>query len=219
MSFLSTIDTIHDECKRQYSTEEISENFCSYIDIEPADKISTNKFVIKKQEKSKILIVSGKQRVYLSDYQILSTILKMDKDYINWFICAFVNLYNNIFEKFKFKIADKEFEGIGISYYPQPKEILLFSDTIIDINEFIFVLNFIFSKDYQWEQDKAKKDFSKRTIIKYITLLDYYANKTERSRDFLEKIGYPIRNEKLYDVSKTKNMFSKINQFDISKYM
>ena len=180
----------------------------------------TKEFIIRKQEKSKLLIVSGKQRVHLSDYQILSTILQLDKSLIDWFIQAFIDLYNNKSKTFKFKVDGEEFKGVGIDYYYSvPKEILLFSDTKIDINDFIFVLNFIFSKDYQWEQDKPQKDYSKRTIIKYITLLDYYSNMSERSKDFLEKIGYPLENTEFIDVPNTKSMFSQIKLFDISKFL
>lgn len=219
MSFLNKIDTIHQNCQVGFYDEELSETFSSFIDVEPLGIALTKKFVIKKQEKAKLLIVSGKQRVYLSDYRILSTILQLDQSYIDWFIQAFINLYNNNYETFKFMVADETYEGIGISYYSMPKEILLFSDTKIDINELIFVLNFIFSKDYQWEQDSSTKDYSKRTIVKYITLLDYYSYKTDRSKEFLEKIGYPLESESFVDVPNTKPMFKKTKLFDISKFL
>ena len=219
MSFLKKIDTIHNDSQSDFCAEEMSETFSSFISVEPVGITLTKQFVVKKQDKSKLLIVSGKQRVHLSDHQILSTILQLDKCLIEWFIKAFIDLYNKKFKPFKFKIEDEEFQVIGIDYYPEPKEILLFSDTRIDINDFIFVLNFIFSKDYQWEIDKPQKDYSKRTIIKYITLLDYYHKKSERSKEFLEKIGYPTENKELLDVPRTKSMFSQINLFDISKFL
>ena len=219
MSFLKKIDTIHNDSQSNFYAEELSETFSSFISVEPVGITLTKQFVVKKQDKSKILIVSEKQRVHLSDYQILSTILQLDQCLIEWFIKAFINLYNKKFKPFKFKIDDEEFQVIGIDYYPEPKEILLFSDTRIDINDFIFVLNFIFSKDYQWEIDKPQKDYSKRTIVKYITLLDYYHKKSERSKEFLEKIGYPTENKELLDVPRTKSMFSQINLFDISKFL
>ena len=219
MSFLKKIDTIHNDSQSDFCAEEMSETFSSFISVEPVGITLTKQFVVKKQDKSKLLIVSGKQRVHLSDHQILSTILQLDKCLIEWFIKAFIDLYNKKFKPFKFKIEDEEFQVIGIDYYPEPKEILLFSDTRIDINDFIFVLNFIFSKDYQWEIDKPQKDYSKRTIIKYITLLDYYHKKSERSKEFLEKIGYPTENTELLDVPKTKSMFSQIKSFEISKFL
>jgi len=219
MSFLNKIDTMHTDCQSEYCSEELSKSFSTYISVEPVGISLTKQFMIQKQEKTKLLLVSEKQRVYLSDYQILSTILHMDKDLIDWFIRSFIELYKGNYKNFKFKVADEEFNGIGIGYYPSPKEILLFSDTKIDINDFIFVLNFVFSKDYQWEKDILIEDFSKRTIVKYITLLDYYANNSERSKEFLEKIGYPLSATEFIDIPKTKNMFDKTNLFDISKFL
>ena len=219
MSFLNKIDATHAYCQSEYYAEELSKSFSTYISVEPVGINLTKQFVIQKQEKAKLLLVSEKQRVYLSDYQILSTILHLDKDLIDWFIRSFLELYKGNFKVFKFKVADEEFDGIGIGYYPNPKEIVLFSDTQIDINDFIFVLNFVFSKDYQWEIDRPQEDYSKRTIVKYITLLDYYSNKSERSKEFLEKIGYPLKVMEFIDVPNTKSMFSKINLFDISKFL
>lgn len=187
MSFLKRIDKLHKENRSVYGIEMSNNDFSSFINVEPVDISLTQKFIIRKQEKAKLLLVSGKQRVYLSDNDIISTILDMEKNCIDWFLNSFIKLYNDEFEVFNFKLEDKLYKGIGISYYQSQREISLFSDTKIDINDFIFILNFIFSKDKQWENDTSQENFSKRTIIKYITLIDYYSNQSERSRNYLEK--------------------------------
>ncbi len=219
MSFLKRIDKLHKENRSVYGIEMSNNDFSSFINVEPVDISLTQKFIIRKQEKAKLLLVSGKQRVYLSDNDIISTILDMEKNCIDWFLNSFIKLYNDEFEVFNFKLEDKLYKGIGISYYQSQREISLFSDTKIDINDFIFILNFIFSKDKQWENDTSQENFSKRTIIKYITLIDYYSNQSERSRNYLEKIGYPIYKTNFVTASKIKNMFSDVNSFDISKYL
>lgn len=225
MSFLKRIDKLHKENRSVYGIEMSNNDFSSFINVEPVDISLTQKFIIRKQEKAKLLLVSGKQRVYLSDNDIISTILDMEKNCIDWFLNSFIKLYNDEFEVFNFKLEDKLYKGIGISYYQSQREISLFSDTKIDINDFIFILNFIFSKDKQWENDTSQENFGKRTIIKYITLIDYYSNQSERSKDYLEKIGYPICKpnfvtaSKSIPASKIKNMFSDVNSFDISKYL
>ncbi len=208
MSFLKRIDKLHKENRSVYGIEMSNNDFSSFINVEPVDISLTQKFIIRKQEKAKLLLVSGKQRVYLSDNDIISTILDMEKNCIDWFLNSFIKLYNDEFEVFNFKLEDKLYKGIGISYYQSQREISLFSDTKIDINDFIFILNFIFSKDKQWENDTSQENFSKRTIIKYITLIDYYSNQSERSRNYLEKIGYPIYKTNFVTASKIKNMFS-----------
>lgn len=219
MSFLKRIDKLHKENRSVYGIEMSNNDFSSFINVEPVDISLTQKFIIRKQEKAKLLLVSGKQRVYLSDNDIISTILDMEKNCIDWFLNSFIKLYNDEFEVFNFKLEDKLYKGIGISYYQSQREISLFSDTKIDINDFIFILNFIFSKDKQWENDTSQENFGKRTIIKYITLIDYYSNQSERSKNYLEKIGYPIYKPNFVTASKIKNMFSDVNSFDISKYL
>ena len=225
MSFLKRIDKLHKENRSVYGIEMSNNDFSSFINVEPVDISLTQKFIIRKQEKAKLLLVSGKQRVYLSDNDIISTILNMEKNCIDWFLNSFIKLYNDEFEVFNFKLEDRLYKGIGISYYQSQREISLFSDTKIDINDFIFILNFIFSKDRQWENDTSQENFGKRTIIKYITLIDYYSNQSERSKNYLKKIGYPIYNpnfvtaSKSIPASKIKNMFSNVNFFDISKYL
>lgn len=219
MSFLKRIDELHAENRSVYGIEASNNDFSSFFNVEPVEVALTQKFIIRKQEKAKLLIVSGKQRVYLSDNDIISTILHMEKNCIDWFLDSFIKLYNDEFEVFNFKLENKLYEGVGISYYQSQYEILLFSDTKIDINDFIFLLNFIFSKDKQWENDTSQENFSKRTIIKYITLIDYYSNKAERSKNYLKNIGYPIDKPNLVATSKIKKMFSDVNSFDISKYL
>lgn len=222
MSFLKKIDELHEKSLCAYGIEKTNNDFSSFINVEPVGISLNNKFIIKKQEKAKLLLVSGKQFVYLPDKQIISTILQMKhmkKFYIDWFLNAFIKFYNDASKTFKFKVEDELFEGIGIDYYPSSLEILLFSDTKIDINDFIFVINFIFSKDKQWEIDASLEDFSKRTIVKYITLIDYYANGSKRSIDFLSEIGFPIDKPELATPLKIKNMFSNVSSFDITKYL
>ncbi len=218
MSFLKKIDELHEENKITYGIKSSNNDFSSFFCIEPVGTSLNKKFIIRKQKKSKLLIVSNSQRVYLSDYHIISTILSMKKTYINWFLNEFIKLYNEDYKPFKFKIVNENFEGVGINYFSKPHKMLLFSDTEIDINDFIFILNFVFSKDKQWEIDASQEDFSKRTIIKYITLIDYYANHSEYSKVFLSEIDYPI-NKPLQVYAFDDNVLSsKINSFDISKY-
>ena len=105
---------------------------------------------------------------------------------------------------------------MGIDYYPDLYEITLFSDTVIDINDLVFVLNFIFSKDKQWEVDASIENFGKSTIVKYIVLIDYYSNKSKKSESFLREIGYPINKPISFN---KKDFFSDVSNFDISKYL
>lgn len=83
MSFLKRIDKLHKENRSVYGIETSNNDFSSFINVEPVDISLTQKFIIRKQEKAKLLLVSGKQRVYLSDNDIISTILDMEKNCID----------------------------------------------------------------------------------------------------------------------------------------
>lgn len=218
VDFLTKIDDIY---KRYCDKYKIENDFFSYfIPIKPLNCSNiTCDFFIKKQENSKMMLLSGSQRVYISDLQIINTILGFDTKIIEWFITQLVILYTNPKYKVKFMIENEEFEGYGISYYNEKIKFNLFSDTLIDINDFIFVMNFVFVKDQCWENISKIDGFAKRTICKYIVLIDYYANKSKRSELFLKNIGYPYeKSEYPKDNKKTKLLFNNIKKFDISLY-
>lgn len=217
MDFLKKIDAIYNQERAKYS--EADDEFCCYIDVEPLNQNTTKKFTIKKREKSMLQICDGKQRVYLSDIQIVNCICDMNENDRNWFLQQFVHLYQGGGNKIFFKINGSEVEGCGIMSYPENKELTLYSDTSISYNDFIFVLNFIFSKDRCHEEMTSISNFSKRTMVKYITLIDYYGNKSLHSKKYLESIGYPVEYKQPVGNRMTDGMFIDILGFDISKYL
>lgn len=251
MNFLEKIDEIHNHNVNEINTrsknkkenvvinEVKRKKFISYITIKPNNTKVKCEFLIQKQEKSKLLLVNREQRVYISDLGIIRTIVDMEENLYKWFLNKFINLYNDNddIEKMDFHINNESFEGYGIEYYPQEYEINLFSDTKIDINDFIFILNFIFSKDIISSELRVKKDNRKinnfkKTLCKYISLIDYY--RTKKDKGFLKNIGYPvgeeylicnegiINNDKIIDSNKINKKFNNenlIEKFDILKYM
>ncbi|MDY3596894.1 hypothetical protein [Anaerotignum sp.] len=216
MFFLNKIDDIYKKSCELYGIK--NDLFSCFIPIIPLNCKTTCDFLIKKQEKAKIMLLSGTQRVYISDLQIINTILEFDAKIREWFITQLVILYTKPKYNVQFMIENEKYEGSGIDCYPEEMPFNLFSDTLIDINDFIFVMNFIFAKDQCWEKINGIDGFAKRTICKYIALIDYYANKCSRSQLFLKEIGYPYEEEKPIDNKKTKNLFNNIEKFDISLY-
>ncbi|MGI6176246.1 MAG: hypothetical protein ACOYJC_08885 [Christensenellales bacterium] len=218
MYFLNKIDTIYKDSREKFNIPENNKIFSCFIPIEPVGCETSCAFMVKKQEKSKLMLIEGGQRVHISDLQILNTILDMDKNDIEWFLQQFILLYKGKTRQMKFKIDGDLFSGFGIGSYPTKKILHLFSDSLIDINDFVFILNFIFAKDKCWEEMNKQHDFSKRTLCKYITLIDYYAHKAPRSKSFLKAIGYPVKKENPVDNRYTKPLFNHIEKFDISQY-
>lgn len=141
MSFLNKIDDIYRTARETFSIQQENTEFSCFIPIESVGYESSCEFVIKKQEKAKLLLVEGKQRVHISDLQVLHTILGMAQDDIEWFLQRFIELYLGKACQIQFRLAGELFDGTGIEYYPSKKELHLFSDSMIDINDFVFIVS------------------------------------------------------------------------------
>lgn len=230
MNLLEKIDSIYEYETKKY-TYGIDKNFSIYIPVKPINIDSLLcTFLIKKQKKAKMMLCDGKQRIYLSDIDIIKIILNTDCS--DWFIEQLVRLYRDICVTSEIQLDNEKYTCRGISYYPNKKHILLFSDSLIDINDLIFIMNFIFEKDKLWGQIADLPEFNKTTICKYITLIDYYTHKISVSTDFLKSIGYPLKNKEPIDTQYTitetkagqnkkikKKIFKNIETFDISQYL
>jgi hypothetical protein len=217
--FLEYIDDLYlKACKEFDIPRETKVPFKCFVPIEPQNGDVASGFLILKQEKSKLLILDGKQRVYLSDIQIVDTIISMEKEDQRWFLSQFVKIYKGEFSSFSFKIQSETFEGKGMCRYPHKKSLKLFTDSCIDINDFIFLINFVVYKDLCWGEKIEAPDFYKRTLCKYITLIDYYSLNNIRSKPFLKNIGYPLEKKRPVDQEGKNVFFMQIETFDISLY-
>ena len=92
MDFLKIIDDIY--ANERAHINESDDTFCCFIEIDPIDQNTTLKFLIKKREKAMLLIVDGKQRVHMSDLQIINCICNMCETDRDWFLCQFIRLLN-----------------------------------------------------------------------------------------------------------------------------
>ena len=221
MNFLEYIVSIYSEELKKFDIDLKREEFNSFIPIEPLNYSTKNMFLIRKQIHSKLFIIVGKQRIYLSDLHIIKSILNLDTKDITWFLNQLCNLYINDNNVYSFKINEKEFAGSGIEYFPDDKEIVLYTDSIISINDFIFVLNFVLAKDSTWGEMKELTNFRKLTLCKYISLISYYAFSSNDAKNFLESIGYPIDKKYVQDNKELSQLFNNENveKFDISLFI
>ena len=69
MSFLQKIDELFEASCLQFSVPLKSDNFHTYIPIEIYNDTHRFQFLIRKGKKSKILILAGQQRVYLTELE------------------------------------------------------------------------------------------------------------------------------------------------------
>lgn len=221
MNFLEYIDNTYSAKLKKFDIDAESEEFSCFIPIEPLNYSTKNKFLIRKQKLSRLFIVVGKQRIYLSDVNIIKTILDLDIDEIRWFIKQLCDLYVSDNNTCSFRINEEEFNSCGIEYFANDKELLLYTDTLININDFIFVINFVLAKDSVWGEMKELNNFRKLTICKYISLIAYYAFESKDAKLFLKAIGYPIENRFPQDNKEISQLFNNenIEKFDISLFV
>ena len=219
---LKYIDSIYqtekDSNKKDYSN---LNDYISYISITFETKEGENEFVIKKSSKAKIYIHSNNQYIYFSDADIIYTIISFSTEVVQWFFEQFIGLYNGKYETVHININDTSFEGIGIPRYPDNFAFNAFSDTSMHINEFIQMINFIFSKDYQHGKDKLHNptDKLKETLTRYISIIGAYCLNNKLCIEYLKQINYYSvdRFEKEYFIYNVKKIDKNI--FDISKLM
>ncbi len=221
MNFLEYIDAVYSETRKNLNISSENDEFSCFIPIKPLRYSTKCEFLIKKQKHSKLFVVIGTQRVYLSDINIIKVVLSLDDDKIRWFIEQFCNLYVKNNDSFLFEVNGKKFKGTGIEFYSEKLDIILHSDSIISVNDFIFIVNFVLSKDSLWGEMKKLSNFRKLTLCKYISLLEYYAFKSKEAETFLKNIGYPINKNVPTDNRNISNLFNNdnIEKFDISLFM
>jgi hypothetical protein len=224
-SFFTLIDTIHNNYRKKYLIPDGNKDFSSYIPIEIAAAGKSFRYLIWKKEKAKLLLLCGKQRLYLSDAHIIDAILQMSEDTIAWFLCQFIALYQNKGWQTILTIDTISFVFDGIAPYPKQKKLCLFTDSLIDIDYFVFLLSFIFYKDRCWEESGNIEGFGKTTLCKFIALIDYYHNNSETSKRFLKEIGFTgmsFLNITELNNNKNRKLFKNIEsvkKFDISNYV
>ena len=224
MNFLSKIDKIYNIHKYNESTGVTDDNFISYIDYIPTNFNVTKEFLIKKQKKSKLLIVDRKQRIYLSDIDIINIILKLEENDFFWLMDKFVKLYRNEGFIIESELGNSNIiEYKGIPEYSTDKKLNIFTDSEISINDLIYLMNFIFAKDYVWGDYTNNIDLINSTLRKYLSLSDYNSkykiNAKESSEKYLKDINENI--ELLFPTDTNKNgkktKYS-MKSFDISMY-
>ena len=189
-----------------------NKHFIQFIKLESPQYNSFNDFLIAKQNNSRLLIIVKNnltdnffmnitQPIYLSDMDIIETIQKNES--LQYTISYLENILDNIsnnriIHNISFNIAKKEFYSTGIDYNPCNILIKLNIDTIVYINDLLFVLNFILLK----EQYSNNPDALKLQIIKFLIFLK------NKQTDLLSFIESKINNEKL-NLSIMKNNFFK----------
>ena len=209
--FLDAIDQYHQQSRYDNKIPETNIVFQSEIPVTLSAKHKSFNYLIRKSDKSKLYIVSDKQRVFLTDADIINTICKMEKDDIIWFLKGFRSMYNGETDSVTMNLLDKQYVLEGIDGLEKEATLSLMSDTTIDISQFCFLITFIIAKDKCWESMRAIDGFGKKTLCKYISIIDHNMFHTEYNERFLRSLGYG-KNKKAFDD------LDGIKKFDISAF-
>lgn len=224
MSFLDKLDQVYRESRAACAIPESQTDYNCFIPVEITDGTNAEEFVIWKGAKSRLMMPCGKQRVYLTDEQIVEIICAMNAEDIQWYLSQFVRFYKGDGQQIHLKIGTEEFEMKGIGPYPEEKELYLPSDTLIGHRQFCYLLSFIFEKDARWEEVQTDY-FGKKTLVKCILLVDWRCNNGPYSKKVLQKLKYPLegsssnalRKRKAFEEEKSIEIMK--TTFDISKYL
>ncbi len=222
MNLFTYLDEQYAADRKEYEIQRGNSEFVSYLPIEPLDFDANGRFLCAKgQRKTKILFAPDRTRQYFSDADIIAILRDHKNEGIVFSIVEqLVKLYNGSNSKFVFRINNQDFEGYGISIYHDIEEqFSLKTDSTMQLNELVFLMNMIFEKDRNYGQ-VIHADILKHTLCKYISLVKYYRWHDEKSALFLNKIHYPLNKtiEQLFANKrksiKLKRLFEKIEDFE-----
>lgn len=221
ITFLEYLDEQYEQECRINKIQENNKEFRYYENIQPLDFTPKNSFLCLKAEKTKILFYQSNVKVYLSDADMINEIVNIG-DVGLLILEKITELYNGRSHTFSYRINNQDFIGKGIKYIDQELNFLLHTDNIININEFIFILNMIYEKDRLYSENTGN-NFLKFTLSKYILLINHYKLQEEKSREYLKEIDYPVDKdirEVFNSPKKTEqinSLFRNIEQFEKRK--
>jgi hypothetical protein len=215
------MDKLYESARTTCNIQVDNEEYRHYEKLIPLDFTTKNEFLCLKVKKTKILFCQSNVKVYLSDADIIRTIVKFDDNTVNFFLEKFSELYNGNGQIFRYRVNSRDFDGRGLEYVKNKSSFLLHCDMEININDFIFILNMIFEKDRLFTR-VAGKNLLKVTLCKFIVLIKYYKFNDKICCDFLQEIGYSV-DKQLYSVfnspantEKTSSLFENLSQFEKS---
>ena len=227
MSFLERLDKYHQTYITQYASEKNPyaitnekslDSTAYYVEIKLPQSHDLCSFYIRKGKKASLIMKVGDQHIYLSDIDVVKTILGMEDADKDWFLEQFVKAYKADYTEYCFYIDDIEYSGIGLPLCPNNKILQLHTDSTIMYDDFICFINFIITKDYQSGLDLQKDMLWTNSIRKYIVLIDYYYKERQESARYLKSINYDLKAPLPYEDGPLKKAFKNVNSFDISCY-
>lgn len=189
------------------------------IIFEYAGGVNRN-FVIKKNEFTKYLYVRNGARVYFSDADVMNMILSLEKtSTVTELISAFKDLYRGNGVRHILYLNDMEYACRGLPIINDSQVLMNLQDIDMPFIDLWTLINLILTKDmYSNPLWPGKADFLKHTLVKYISLLQYYYFDNNIAKEYLNKVGYNTEGTLLDNFnssSKTNENNKCFNEFEM----
>ena len=171
-----------------------------------------NHFLIRKNQFTKFLFTKDGCRMYFSDADILTMLLKTDSESVEMMISELVQLYHDINSKnckesFELSFAGKVFGAVGINRIDHEQTLTNHYDIEISFQDLVVLINLILSKDVASEELwHGEMNFAKHTIAKYVSLLRFYYFKDAKAEAYLKDMGWEMDHSiyRNYDTQKKR---------------
>ena len=187
---------------------------------------------IRKQKKTRILYVKNGVRVRFTDSDILKMLLSLsDSSVIQKIVDGLIEVFKVPNSDGCLSIDSKDFQVLQLPTIEYNEILTNDKDIDISFEDVYSLIGLILSKDLSSEKSKrySSKDaaFFKKTVIKYILILSYYAHLRQKSAAefYMEKSGIKLSGsygeDYLYGENAECNsiLFSKCYRFDLKGIM
>ena len=216
-SFITNLDRLYDDEKNKAGYSLLNNDYMMYLPMTVTiSGKSNNSFCIKKAEFTRFLYVKNGCRVYFSDADILSMLLDVrDKKVMRDIINRLKHVYSTgSGTKFSVEFNGIEYDAYGIGMLNHPQVLTNYKDIDIDFTDLLILINLVIAKDIDssplWP---THAPFFKKTICKYVSILEYAYFDNSSACVFLENVGYDINKSIIENYDTAKKRDEKYNMF------
>lgn len=184
----------------------------------PEDEKYNYEYVARKQRDTYIILIDKVSgiKIYLSDYEIIECLvffLENDSYFFEIYKVIMQFLENKGIE-YKYSIGDDyKFDAIGIECLKSDISYLLKSDTKINLNELIMLINLVIIKELK-AKDKNK---AKATVLKYILFSLLFCNNSSINKEEVKRLLSKVIKYKTDSLKSNYSIINGKNIIDIEK--
>ena len=167
-------------------------------------KIKNKKFIIRKKDtkkgrgeekKTQFIFTHCDARAYFTDYDILKMLMSIDnEDVLSKIVENFKLLYSGSGSLYNMFINKKKYVIKGIEVPPHSQMLQNKKDIPMEYEDLMILIILVLAKDQakdQAEEETTEIKSYKRTLAKYISLLEWYRFNNDYAKQYLDNIQFP----------------------------